>query len=847
MVNHKMINRITGGIIFLTVLGVYLKTVAPTVSFWDCGEFIASAYIMGVPHPPGTPLYVLIGRLFSLLPIGGEIAWRVNIISSVSSALAVLMIYLVTVRLILFWSGIGFSTIQSQTEGLSQDLSLTELIPAYAGGAMAAFCVAFSDTFWFNAVEAEVYGSSVLVTMLAVWLSMLWMERHDDHESDKILLFIAYLFGLGSGMHLLSLLTIPSILILILFTNARPLKNPKLWIAAISLFILGWSTVFALYIRSGLNPAIDENNPENFRNFMQFLQRKQYGQESLLVTLFNRKSDFWGFQVWHMFMKYFFQQFPLPDVFPFSLFSRISQFRKATANEYMTVKISLIPYILGIAGMYVHLRKDWKRALAFVVLFVIMGFGLVVYLNMQDPQPRERDYFFVGAFTIFAMWIGIALSGILDWLVKRIRRLTGIAYAVIALVVLIFLAVPAAMSKANYHSHDRTGDYVSFDYGYNIIQSCDKDAILFTNGDNDTFPLWFLQEVMQIRKDIKVVNLSLLNTPWYIKQLRDFEPKIKIEYSDNYIDNVLCGSTAEAVMTRKWDKERFEKAVAAGMKWKIPSPGGNYNILRIQDVMVYNIIHWNKWERPVYFAVTAATSNMIGLKSAGHLIMEGMVFRVMKDKVTSYRSLDPERSKHNLWNVYQYRGLKDPEVYKDANTLKLLANYRAAYLQLADVYRVMRRPDEAVETLERCDELVPMYWVDYRVSSQILAAAGRREAAGEFLEKGLEDAKKKGTNALLQIASSFITDAQNYDRAVKVYTEVTEVSPFEKDAYYGLALALEKKQDYKASLETLEHLLELFPEDEKAKSGIEGLKKLADVEKEPGDAGNSGQSESGIP
>jgi hypothetical protein len=218
-------------------------------------------------------------------------------------------------------------------------------------------------------------------------------------------------------------------------------------------------------------------------------------------------------------------------------------FRKAAydtrADAMETISFSLIPFAFGIGGALWHARKDWRRFLAMFSMFLIMGVGLVVYLNMPDPEPRERDYIFVGAYSVFALWIGIGAAGTVLW-ASRVLRERGVSHAAVPVLAgAAMFALPAATMVKNYHDHDRTGNFLAHDYAYNILQTCDRDAILFTNGDNDTYPLWFMQYVKGVRPDVRVVNLSLIKTSWYVRQLRDLEPKVPINLSDEYIENSL--------------------------------------------------------------------------------------------------------------------------------------------------------------------------------------------------------------------------------------------------------------------------------------------------------------------
>ena len=394
---------------------------------------MGDTYLLGVPHPPGSPLYVLLGRVFSLFPIA-DVAARVTFMSALSSALAIWCVYCSTLAL------------------ARRALGGNPLIPfgdrrdvgPLSGAVLASLLLAFSYTQWFNATEAEVYGYSIFFTCAGLWLILYWESSGHHHASDRWLLFIAYLFGLGGGLHLLCLLTIPTIAILAWFADNKlrrliiqliafaagavisiALLGPGsvsnlvilsglaallyhlygtdrracyLLLGVLVLFALGYSTYLALYIRSGLNPAIDENDPETWKAFLSFVNREQYGTESMLLSMLTPRADR-AYQFWDQQMKYFFQQFPFPFL------EQVTVFRKATSPEPHPVSISWIRYSLGLVGLLWQRKRDWRRFLAILALFVVMGFGLSFYLNMPDPQPRERHHVFGGMYLAYALWI----------------------------------------------------------------------------------------------------------------------------------------------------------------------------------------------------------------------------------------------------------------------------------------------------------------------------------------------------------------------------------------------------------------------------------------------------------
>jgi len=763
---------VVGVSVFLLAFVAYLKTMAPTVSFWDCGEFIATSYILGVPHPPGAPLFILVGRAFSMLLPIWDVARRVNFISVITSSLAVMLLYFVILRLI---RRIG-------TEGVPKWCP-------HVAGAVGALSLAFTYAFWFNAVEAEVYASSMFLTTLSLWLSLLWTERYDRPYADRLLLFLAYLIGLAGGVHLLCWLTVPTLFLLIWFTDRRPLKDWRLLGAGLLLFILGYSTYLTIFIRAGLDPAINENDPSTVHNFVQFLQRKQYGSESMLLGMFHRKASF-RYQFGDMFLKYIFEQFPFPVP------RWTVEFRAADGSSPYPVLVPLIPLLLAIFGMYYHARRSPKDFLAFFTFFLTTGVLLVLYLNMPQPQPRERFYVFVGAVAALALYMGMGIMGILEAFSKT---------EVLVPVSACFFVLPANFFLSHYRTHvNRSGNYIPYDYAYNLLVSCEPGGILFTNGDNDTFPLWFLQEVEGIRKDVRVVNLSLLNTPWYIKQLRDYEPKVPINLSDRQIDRLE---------PRVWPEDgRME---LAGLSWELkgcavyrPPYGRPIHFFRVQDLMVLRIIQQNNWRRPIYFAVTVSEDNKIGLQD--YLVMEGMVYRLVRTE--GKNRVNIAKMRENLFEKYRYRGVNDPKVYKDNDTVRLLGNYRAAFIQLAYAYLQNGRKEEALETLRRADEQILMDWWGYYTAAQIASTAGSEEDGRRYLDKLVELIGEESPDMWTSLAylSGELGDTA---RAMEFYRRAIQIDPSYPQAYLGLVEMLEREGKVERAVEVLKELARYRPED----------------------------------
>ena len=789
--NYININRLIAFFIFLLTFVVYFDTMAPTVSYWDCGEFIAVSHTLGVPHPPGSPFFLLLGRIFSMLPFSEDIAFRVNIISPLVSALAVMLLYLSIVKVVTHWRG--------EIKNISDSLIV------FGGGVSGALAFAFTDSHWFNAVEAEVYAFSTFFTAIVVWLILLWNEKADQKGHERYLLIIAYMIGLATGLHLLNLLAIPFITLIIYFRKYKVewktfginvlltaviffvihngiIKGlPKMaagflgvWGTAFLIFsifglmvwailnkqhlisfvatsvvlvLLGYSTYTMIFIRSNQDPTIDENDPETVEAMISYLEREQYGSVGQFPRRFKgirqmyevvgppasngeyssrqksqyRKIDmskqwdfFWNYQIKKMYNRYFLWQFAGRGPSTESGVTAMGANSREDGVHWSQFGLPLA-LIIGLIGMFYHGSKDQRMSFSVMSLFILTGYAIIIYLNQDDPQPRERDYSYVGSFFAFSIWIGAGVSAIGEFIEKKIGE-TNLRNRLLSIMLVLVIAfMPGVMMSVNYHSHDRSGNYVAWDYSYNILQSVGPNGILFTNGDNDTFPLWYLQEVENVRKDVAVVNLSLLNTPWYIKQWKEARPENTkfINLSDNQVDAITS-------RLQRWEEKKVQVPVNNDPKndqgyieWNLkPTFAGQ--ALRVQDIMILRIIKDANWKVPIYFAVTVSQSNRIGLDS--YLDMQGLTFQLKSHKTDPvdqdmmYKNLMTQigpdnwstgfdisefRSDVNEENInwsrdyqpgYIYRNLGNEKIYYNDQIIRLLQNYRSAYMQLAVTY-----------------------------------------------------------------------------------------------------------------------------------------------------------------
>jgi len=716
--------------VFLVSLIAYLRTMAPTASFWDCGEFIACSYILGIAHPPGTPLFVLIGRVFTLLPLYGEIAARVNFISVLSSSLSVGLSFLLIIKLISYWE--------------KNEPTFWMKIGKYVGGVTGSLFIAFSTTFWSNAVEAEVYGTAMFLMLLILYLGLLWMDRKATPQGSKLLILISYLGFLALGIHLTSFIVMPAVFLLVILVDREKLWDWRFWVTAIVLLlvmqsvepflitigiwcafsllmlgissqkrswplifsivlaaIVGYSTQLYIPIRSSLEPAIDENNPSDWSSVKAFLERKQYGQESMISRMFYRRAT------WE-------NQFGAKERMGFWGFFR---------EQFTSKKLWFIPIFLGFLGIWEQIRRRKNEGMVLLFLLLACTIGLVLYMNFADGtkpdkftgeiisiEVRDRDYFWTPGFMFFGLIMGLGItaliSGLGSWL-EKVKPL--LAKPLVGGLSLIILALPIMPLEQGFNSHNnRHGNYLPYDYAYNLLNSCDKDAVLFTNGDNDTFPLWFLQNVAKIRQDVRVVNLSLINTKWYIKQMK-YQWGVPISFSDNEIDRIGYLRTEDG------------------------------KVSRIQDQLIDDIMETNQWKYPIYFAVTVANENRLykGKPIDDHLRMEGMAYRVTKQE--GKLMVEPDIMRDKLFHVFKFRGVNDPKIHKDENDIRLLANYTSCFLSLADTLRRAKEYPEAVQVAQRVSDLLPYDWRPYAYLLQLYA---EKDQSGDQIQSVLKRAEE---------------------------------------------------------------------------------------------------------
>lgn len=834
-----------GFLAFLAAFIIYFITLEPTASLWDCSEFIASAYKLQVPHSPGTPLSLLIARIFTMFTFGDvtRVAWTINLMSGLFSSLTVWLLYLIIFHL-------GESLLAHSERHAKSTLTASSF-----GGSL---CLAFSDTFWFSAVEAETYGAASFFLLLMVWLILTGKALPEPIKSRRLIL-IFYLAGISYCIHPMCLLALP-VLPYSWYTQAKTLTFKNALISflvgltlvlfinrfvAIGIFELAfsfdlffinyfhlpfysgavilvtalvllfrfaiakyqryshilWSLVFLflgfipylmLFLRSHTNPPIDETNPENLPMIKAYMNRESYpsspllygpyfdasiigmdvkkkiyyqnsdsyalagtlpqyqydGRQTVLPRMYSNDPDhietyrrvtglkdqdkprfadnlqfMFTYQLGQMYLRYFMWNFAGREsdiqnsdwLMPWERLSA-GDFEKAR-NQYW-----MIPLLIGMLGAALQFHKDRKGFLSVAILFIITGLVLALYLNSTPNEPRERDYIYVGSYIAFCIWIGLGFVSITFFL----RRQSGtILSACLA------TCVPLWMLYQNYDDHNRSGRTFQVDNARNILASCAPNSILFTGGDNDTFPLWYMQEVQGYRTDVRVMVLSYLNTDWYINQLRKTyyeSPAFTLtlgekdyrQYGANdvlYIqESIKSGiDVKQFLQLIKNEHPALRKISSAGEPYHIlPSrtlkvSAGNEvrtiqqgkdqktpdemmlyvteNYLSKNMLAILDLIVSNQWERPIYF--NFSSMNTLGVNLEPYLVQEGQVYRLgPKRSMTEKVVVNAALMYKNLVEKADYSNLKRDDVYfsYEDHFARMLVPIRQSFNSLAATY-----------------------------------------------------------------------------------------------------------------------------------------------------------------
>jgi len=923
----RKLNDLIGWVVFGIATLVYFLTLEPTASWWDCGEYIATAYKLQVGHPPGAPLFQMIGRFFSLFAFGNptQVALMVNIMSALSSSLTILF---------LFWTTTLLARKVLLDGGNEQNQSAQYLV--LSAGVIGALAYTFSDSFWFSAVEGEVYAMSSFFTALVFWAILRWERVADEPHNFRWLLFIAYLIGLSIGVHMLNLLAIPAVVYVFYFKKFKPdfkgfvlagvvslailgfimsfvipqVVNlaskfelffvntlglpfnsgtlvyfallislivvglrytadkgmPKLnaAILAFMFILIGYSSFFMIVIRSNANTPINENEPNDAISLLAYLNREQYGDWPLLhgqyynapvvdyadgtpvyvkdrksgkyvitdrrlgtkpvyddrfTTVFPRmwsnqkqshasiykqytsngipirltKSDgtsevvyrpsfgdnlsyFFGYQLNHMYFRYFMWNFvgrqndveSQGEIDSGNWISGINAIDKIRLGDQRNLPESMknpararfffLPLLLGLAGLFWHLKRNAQDSWVVFMLFLLTGIAIVVYLNQTPYQPRERDYAYAGSFYAFAIWIGLGVI----WLYEQLSKALGNKTQTVVAATVVGLVVPTIMASEGWEGHDRSGRYAARDFAKTYMTGCAPNAIIFTNGDNDTFPLWYVQEVENYRTDMRVVNYMLASGDWYVHQMakkvyeserlpltltpeqynkgvneyipvleriqgpielreaiqfiadeRD-QTKVPLQSGEriNYLPSRRLKITIDkdAVIRSGAVPESMRNMIVDEIVWEVKQNG-----LYKNDLMLLDLLATNNWQRPIYFANPNSVSKVLDADKYCH--MEGVVFRFLPVLAPEYYrnmgGVNAEVSFDVLVNQASWGNLHKDKVTVDRESYRNSALAKQSYMRTAQALINLNRKDSAIRVLDKSLEFFPHHKITF--------------------------------------------------------------------------------------------------------------------------------------
>ncbi len=1019
--NYSKINNIIGWICFFIATTTYILTLEPSVSFWDAGEFIASAYKMQVVHQPGAPLFLMIERFFGIFAFGDvtKVAYFMNLGSAVASGATILF---------LFWTITALA--KKMLLKKDENISTATLISIMGAGVVGALAYTFSDSFWFSAVEAEVYALSSLFTAIVFWGILKWEAIADEPKADRWLLFIAYIMGLSIGIHLLNLLTIPAIAFVYYFKKTKNPTTPGIFktlgvgililafiqygiiqymvsfgayfdlffvntlglgfgtgvlfftilligalvwgirysihhqkkilnLALLStvLIIFGYGSFAMIIIRAQAKPNLNNSDPDNAFSFLSYLNREQYGERPLLVgpnynsipkykedgsaplfvetgksyrkgdkkyeisglkskriygenesfpdsirrlqsevlfprmysddqrhvdyykdmmgfsdehfpNFFDNVGFFMRYQTGFMYMRYFLWNFAgrqneeqgQGSIYEGQWISGIkaidSQLYGDQTNLPPSIKESnsynrfyFLPLILGLIGAFWHFKRNPKDAGVVGLLFFFTGLAIVLYLNQKPLEPRERDYAYVGSFYAFAIWIGLGILGIKEWLFNKFdAKMGAIAATTIGL-----LIAPVLMAKEGWDDHDRSTKTVARDIAISYLESCAPNAILFTYGDNDTYPLWYAQEVEGIRPDIRLVNLSLFDTDWYIngmkrkaheseplpismtekqyvsgerdvmyhkemgltdpielKQIVDLllsdDPEDKLPLQDgtnaNFIPTKnfkLTVNPQDVIATKTLPASDISKITSA-LAWTF-----NKGYVTKGTLAMFDILAHNNWKRPIYFATTVPSDQFNGLDK--YLYNEGLALRLLpidpQFRGTEEQPINLEPMYNHVMNKFKWGNIKYA-TYLDIQSADDISIFNNIFNSLTSALIKEGRLADAKKVMTRYDEVMPTRIYGMRTAMNIPTMAENLYMLGET-EKA---------NALIKRYADYIGKEVTYLGDIsKSKNQLIGQQPIQIGLFYGLmpmAKVAQQNQQTKLAADLEKQIKELF-------------------------------------
>jgi len=653
-------------LVFVVSFIVYWLTAYRTITWWNNAELSLAAILLGVSHPPGSLLAILTGWVVTKLPLGVSDIFALNLYTGFMASLTAAIVSYLALR------------IAATQESGDRD-EIIRVCFAMAAGLIFAF----SETVWLYAVKFTPYMLSALMTSIIMWAMWCWWREADNESGVKWLFVIALLFGLDFSIHRTNLLLLPGFIVWIALRRPGLFKSLRIWALSLVGFFGGLSIHLLIMPIAARRPFINFGNPDNWNAFRDYVTLKQYGG-GWLVNLYPRKADFFTVQV--------------PDY----LDALSANFFTA---EGITALPGLLPLILGLAGLVVLWKREKRLAIGTLILFLLASLGAVIYFNTPENFIRAMNRHYLPSFVIFSIWIVYATVSIATYAGKLVSWRRMIAMSVAALLLassVVYLVV------RNYRASDGSDKYFTHDFGNNLMAPLDDNAILIVMGDNDTYSTWFVQRAEGIREDVTILNVGLLNTPWYLKQVIAGDPDLPLLLTDSDIDELSFMSWQDTVIhvAGDCDPEKYRlpsdfllpDTVAINVP---PTIADKY--IMVQDQVLLKMIVENSWKRPIYFASTGARQRLPWL--APFLRLEGTVTRLIP---VESPPTNTELMRENLFERYQYRGYADEHQVIDNVSRNIATNYYSSFISLAMTHLEAGDAVSCTQTLDVMEKVLPL-------------------------------------------------------------------------------------------------------------------------------------------
>jgi len=643
---------LVGGLSFI----IYYLTAFRTFTWWDSSRYSLAAATLGIAPPPGSLILTLIGWVVSKIPFAHSIAFRLNILTAIITSITVTLLSYIALKMI-------------RDDRIS---NIATLFAVIIGG----LTFALSKTLWDYARHFTPYCLTALFTTFIILALLAWWKRAEEKPALGWIFLIFLLFGLDFSVHRTNILLLPGAFLWIGLRKVEAYKSYKTWLALILGFGAGFSFQLLFIPMALRNPFFNIYNPNSFTRFWDYVTLKQFGG-GWLINLLPRKAPFFKIQVMD-YLKMFISNF------------------------------AFLPIIFGIIGIIRHFYINWKKALGFLFFFLLASIGAVIYFNTSADYFRSMDRHYIPSFIFFAFWVCYGIATLIYLSKKLIRILRPIALIVVAL---ISVSLPVRCFISNYYMMDASRNYFAEDFARNTLVGLPENSIILTNGDNDTFPLWCLQYTENFRKDVSVLNIPILNSEWFVKQILIRDSKFPITLSKEELNNLRVikwqDTTIVIPIPKNADFGLPKDAALPDLFYIRVTPTIRDSFLPVKDQIILNILKTNKWQRPIYFATTVDQANIPWLQP--YFRLEGLANRVVP---TDSYPVNIDVMKENIFNRFQFRGFVSKRVYLDDVSQNMARNYLSAFSSLINYQYSEGDKTGYIATLDYMEKVIsidPLY------------------------------------------------------------------------------------------------------------------------------------------